>query len=76
MAGTVIERKTFENSYQNSAARKSEIAAFEAQLAELDAMLADPALDDSTRRRLQGQRRALNIQLSRAREQLDSAYLK
>lgn len=76
VAGTVIERKTYENSYQNSEARKTEIMTMEAQLADIDSQLGNPDLDDATRRGLEGQRRAINVRLRVAREKLDKVWLK
>ena len=65
--GTFVERKVLENSIQYSEARKSEIATFEAQLAEIDATLLGMAADDSRRNGLTAQRSAINIQLNSAR---------
>jgi len=64
---TAVERKVFENSFQYSEARKSEIATYEAQLAEIDGKLANPNLDANTRANLEAQKSAINIQLSIAR---------
>lgn len=64
---TVVERVVFENSFQYSEARKSEIATYSAQLAEIDAQLANPSLDDQTRNALMAQRSAINVRLSTAR---------
>ena len=65
---TVIERKVFENSYQYNEARKTEIATYEAQLAEINTKLADPNLDQQTRRNLEAQKSAIKIQLNIAKE--------
>lgn len=75
-AGTVVERKVYENSYQNSEARRTEIMTMESQLVELDAMLADPTLPDAQRRQIQGQKRAVNVRLETARKKYDQVLLK
>ncbi len=67
---TVVERKVFENSFQYTEARKSEIATYEAQLAEIDGKLANPNLNADTRANLEAQKSAINIQLSVARRKL------
>lgn len=64
---TVMERKVFENSFQYSEARKSEIATFEAQLAEIDRKLMNSDLDGNTKVNLEAQASALRIQLNVAR---------
>ena len=64
---TVVERKVFESSYQYSEARKSEIGVFQAQLAEINVRLGDPAIDQSTRTALESQAAALRVQLNVAR---------
>ena len=43
---TIVERKIFENSFQYSEARKTELAAFKAQLAEINSKLSSPSIDD------------------------------
>lgn len=64
---TVVERKVFENSFQYSEARKSEIATFEVQLAEIKGKLSNQQLSQSTRTNLEAQASALRIQLNIAR---------
>jgi len=64
---TIIERKVFENSFQYSEARKSEIALFEAQLAEIDRKLMSRDLDENTRVNLEAQAASVRIHLSVAR---------
>ncbi len=64
---TVVERKVFENSFQYSEARKSEIAMFEAQLTEISHKLSNGNLSEGTRINLEAQASALRIQLSVAR---------
>lgn len=64
---TVVERKVFEESFQYSEARKSEIATYEAQLAEINSQLADPALDENTRRSLTAQKSAISVRLNTAK---------
>jgi len=63
IGGKAVEREVLENSYQYSEARKSEIMTMEAQLAEIEAQLADPNLPDSTKRGLRGQKSAIEIRL-------------
>lgn len=63
---TVVEREVFEQSFQNSEARKSEIATYEAQLAEINSQLADPNLDENTRRSLKAQKSAIEVRLTAA----------
>lgn len=64
---TVVEREVFEKSFQYSEARKSEIATYEAQLAEINSQLADPALDENTRRSLKSQKSAIEVRLTAAK---------
>lgn len=64
---TVVERKVFENSIQYSEARKSEIATFEAQLAEIDRKLSNPEINPDTRHNLEAQASAIRIQLDAAK---------
>jgi hypothetical protein len=64
---TAVERVVFENSYQYSEARKTEIATYEAQLAEISSRLSGRELDSNVRANLEAQRSALNIQLNVAR---------
>jgi len=63
---TVVERKIFENSFQYSEARKTEVATFKAQLAEIDRLLSSD-IDTQTRARLEAQASALRVQLQTAR---------
>jgi len=63
---TVAERVIFENSFQYKEARKTEIATFEAQLAEITHKLTGN-IDDHTRNNLEAQAAALRIQLNVAR---------
>jgi hypothetical protein len=67
IGGTIVERKVFENSFQYSEARKSEVATFQAQLVEIDRKLSNPEIDANTRSNLEAQASALRIQLSVAR---------
>lgn len=64
---TVVEREVFEQSFQYSEARKSEIATYEAQLAEINSQLADPSLDASTQRSLKAQKSAIEVRLATAK---------
>ena len=64
---TVVERKIFENSFQYSEARKTEIATFEAQLAEINRSLTSSEIDDQTKSNLEAQAAGLRIKLQVAR---------
>ena len=64
---TVVKRKVFENSFQYSEARKSEIATFEAQLSEINRKLSGDSIDQATRTNLEAHASVLRIQLSVAR---------
>lgn len=64
---TVVERKVFENSFQYSEARKTEIATFEAQLAQIERKLSNPNLDNNTRTNLQATADSIKIKLNVAR---------
>lgn len=64
---TVVERKVFENSFQYSESRKSEIATYQAQLTEIDRKLMNTELSQSTRVNLEAQASGLRIQLNVAR---------
>ncbi len=64
---TVVERKVFENSFQYSEARKSEIATFEAKLSEINRKLSSENYDQATRTNLEAHASALRVQLSVAR---------
>jgi len=63
---TIVERKVFENSYQYSEARKTEIMTYEAQLAEIDAQLSTAG--ETERHGLLAQRAAIEVRLRVARE--------
>ena len=64
---TVVERKVFENSFQYSESRKTEIAMFNAQLVEIERKLMNTNLDENTRINLDAQASALRVRLSVAR---------
>lgn len=64
---TIVERKVFENSFQYSEARKSEIVVFEAQLVEIDIKLSNPSLSKETRTNIEAQASAIRIHLNAAR---------
>lgn len=67
IGGTVVEREVFKRSFQYKEARNSEIAVYEATLAEISTKLSNPELDVNTRTNLEAQASALRIQLSAAR---------
>ena len=62
IGSTVVERKVFEESFQYSEARKSEIATYEAQLAEINSQLSTQ-IPPATRNALKAQRAAINVRL-------------
>lgn len=64
---TVVERKVFENSFQYSEARKAEVAAYQATLAEIERKLATAKIDEGTRANLEAQASGIRIQLNVAR---------
>lgn len=73
---TIAERKVYENSYQNSEARRTEIMTMEAELESINEQLSSPSLAEETRNQLEGQRRAINTRLKVARKKYDQVLLK
>ncbi len=67
LTGTILERKVFENSYQRSEGKKSQIATYNAQIASLNSQLLNPKLDAGTIANINAQLKALNIQLKAAK---------
>lgn len=67
---TVVERKVFENSYQRMEGLKAQIAQDEAVIAEIEAKLANPELDEGTRRNLEAQVMAARIRIETAKRRL------
>jgi preprotein translocase subunit SecF len=67
---TVVERKVFEQSYQRQEALKSRIAIDEATLAEINAKLQNPKLDENTRYNLKAQATAARIRIQTAKRKL------
>lgn len=63
---TIVERKVFENSYQRSESVKSEIATFEATLAEIGHKLSGD-ISEQTRNELEAQASSIRIMLRVAR---------
>jgi hypothetical protein len=63
---TIVERKIFEQSFQYNEARKTAIATYEAQLAEINAQL-EGNLDDATRQNLNATAASIRIKLSTER---------
>ena len=66
---TFVERKVFEQSYQRSAALDSQIATFEAQLAEIENQLRNHNMDEGARNNLEDQAAGLRVQISSAKAQ-------
>lgn len=64
-----VERKAFEQSYQKSEGLKSEVAMNEAVIAQIEAQLRNPNIDENTRY-------SLNAQLAAAKLRLSTAYRK
>ncbi len=67
VGGTIVERKVFENSFQYSEARKTEIATYEAQISEIEGQLTNSQLEEGTRINLKAQLSSINILLKVAR---------
>lgn len=67
LTGVIGERIMFEQSFQYKEARKTEIATFEAQLAEIERQLISTTLDENVRTNLEAQASSIRIQLSVAR---------
>lgn len=65
---TVFERKIFENSFQYSEARKTEIETFRAELLEIENRLSDINLDSDTRETLNVRASALRIKIKIAQK--------
>lgn len=65
--GVFGERKIFEQSYQYKAARKAEVATFEAQLVEINRQLDRINLTEETRSNLGAQAAGLRVKLGTAR---------
>jgi len=63
----VVEREVFENSFQYSEARKTAIATYEAQLAEIDSQLRSTNLSERERSNLRSQAARLRVLLQTER---------
>lgn len=64
---TVVERKVYENSYQRSESLKSQIAADQAALSEIQMKLNNHGLDEQTRINLEAQASAARIRIQTAK---------
>ena len=64
---TVVERKVFENSFQYSEARKTEILTFESQLAQIEVQLKSPSISDATRVDLESQKASISVLMNVAK---------
>ena len=62
-----VEREVFERSYQRSEGLESQIATFEAQIAESEARLKNPELTEGARSNIEAQLAALRVQLGAAK---------
>lgn len=67
VGGKAVEREVFENSFQYSEARKSAIARYEAQLAEIESQLRTSDPNDPVRNSLQAQAARLRVLLQTER---------
>lgn len=67
IASVIGERVVFEQSFQYKEARKTEIATFEAQLAEIERQLRSTTLEENVRVNFEAQALAIRIQLNVAR---------
>jgi hypothetical protein len=65
--GVFGERVMFEQSHQYNESRKSEIATYNAQLAEIERNLTNTSLEEGTRTNLEAQASAIRIQLETAK---------
>ena len=65
--GVAVEREVLVHSHQYAEARNSEVATYEAQLAELRGQLNRSDLTESDRARIDGQISSINILLQSAR---------
>lgn len=70
IGGTLVKRKVFENSFQYSEARKSEMSAFQAQLDQINIQLSNPELSPGERTNLRAAKAALTVQLQTVRSKL------
>ena len=68
IGGTAVQRVVFEQSFQRSESMKARIAADKAALAEVEARLSNPNLDQDTRYNLEAQARAMRIRIATAEE--------
>ena len=66
IGGTIVERKVFEQSYQRSESVKTEVATFEATLAEIEHKLSG-SIPEQTRTELEAQASSIRIMLRVAR---------
>lgn len=71
LGSTFVERKVFEQSYQRSEGLVQQIATMEASLAEIEAQLQNPTLDEGTKAQLRAQRAAIRVQLNAAQRRAE-----
>ena len=69
IGGTIVERKVFENSFQYSESRKSELAIWQAEQQNIQFLLNDPEITRAQRRTLKARAAALRIQIANANRQ-------
>lgn len=66
---TIVERKVFENSFQYSESRKSELAIWKKELMNIETLLRSPHITEKQKWDLQARKNALNIMIENANRQ-------
>ena len=69
IGGTILERKVYENSFQYSESRKSELAMWNAELANIQSLLSSPDISKEQRNTLMARQRFLKMQIANANRQ-------